>query len=172
MPKTLIRNKDVAANAGILTDKLEDAAQNNQFLDPIQKTDLTTGVNADAQHWHSAFGAISAQFGRNAIVAALGGNPQYLEAAGVPTSLSGILMARNGQILSVSAAVAEAVASDCVFQILADGAILTSVTVLALTRKAFVIDCADNFDAGTELKCRITQGQAKSPSVLVEFRWR
>ncbi|OHD15232.1 MAG: hypothetical protein A2Y38_04230 [Spirochaetes bacterium GWB1_59_5] len=169
MAKTQIRNKDVALDAGILTDKCNASGQNNQFLDPTQLTELTTGVNADGQHWHSAFGAISAQFGRNALV----GPGQFIEASGVPTSLTGILMARDGQVLSVGIALSEnAVGSDCVVEILTDIGVLTSVTIPVGSRKARAINLSANFTEWQELKCRVSQGQARCPSVLVEFRWR
>src|SRR3990172_9684053 len=101
MGRTLIRNKDVAPNAAIETDKCTDVGQDNKFLTPVQKAALTDGGSADSMHWHSGFGAISAQFGRNGLV--LMG--QYIEANGIPSNVCGVPMANAGKVLSVAAVV-------------------------------------------------------------------
>ena len=172
MAKTLVRDKDVAPKSagydGIQSDKITDAGQDNQFLTAAQKTALTGGGSADTMHWHSGFGALAVQMGRNGIVTA----GQFLWANGIPSNVVGILLAVKGEVLSVAIAVAAPVGTPVVFRVLAN-TLTIDITIPAGQKTGIASGLTTKtFEAGEQLSCRVVSGTADKPSVLVELRWR
>jgi len=169
---TRVRDKDVAAPAGaylgISSDKITEVGKQHQFLTPAQKTALTTGANADAQHFHLNSPQM-VEFGQNGIVIA----GQYMETNGVPSNVRGIPMANDGKLISISILMATPVAAaNLRVRVYADLVILADMIVPIGNRKWFVRNLTAEFDAEQELRCKIIQGRIDKPTVLVEFRWR
>jgi len=172
MAKTLTRDKDVAPKSagynGIQTDKLTDYGQENKFLSAAQKEALTEGKNADSMHWHSGFGALAVQMGRNALVVP----GQYLWANGIPSNVVGIPLAVKGEVLSVAVAVTQNVVAPVTLRVTAN-TLSIDVTIAAGQKVGYVANLTTKtFEAGEQLSCRVVSGQAEKPSVLVELRWR
>lgn len=171
---TKIIDWDIADNADIKTDKCSDAGQTNKFVTQAQKDAVFNGGNADPYHWHSGFGALAIQFGRNGIVIP----GQYLWANGIPSNLAGILATEDGYILSVGVTTGALVAgSDLKVEVLKDKSPFGNpaiVTVPVGQRKG-ILSGLDNdcpFNQLQELQCNIKQGSVNIVSALVEIRWR
>ena len=168
MAKTLIRNKDVAPDAGIGTDKLSDVGQSQVLITPEQRRVLTTGVDADSLHYHKLSPHV-VQFGRNGVVV----SGQYMETAvGIPSNVCGIPLVYDGQIVNVGIVAATAVVGVSATVRIRVGACIVDVPVPVGQRKVFYGPIASDFVAGGEMSCMVTQGTVDKPSVLVEFRWR